>query len=438
MPLPEALWTEEETPGNRAIVEPLRNKANVQYYGTVEIGTPGQAFTVVFDTGSSDLWVPRSTFNVKQSSTLTCPDRRCDERVGIQYGRGSVSGPIFVDRLSIAGCVITHQNFILAGHAAALEFRFFDGVLGLAFPRLSRTGTTVLSQLLAQAHIGAFSFFLRDADSEDSMFVLGMPTEAMLENSTPVYSPVVLQEWWTFEGDLTIGDKTLLSTSFFALDTGTSYLSVPQTCFGAVLQALLPKEEIKLCEQYGPTNLVVCPCRSRFRAKVLYITMSGQDFPIFPEDLFTPLEPFDGEAADCVLELQSADEALPIILGDTFLRTVGAIFDASRLQVGLSKRPGHRPRLNSSREEVERDARRKRSGPLLRPHRPQPPLVFPLTCWTVLAALICGASAGLVVGQVCGSCIDWWCPRTTLVDAGYAPLSGNSGSKSRVAVGTTV
>lgn len=86
---------------------PLKNYGNVQYIGKVAFGNPRQYLAVVFDTGSSDTWIPSTDclscgshmqFEASSSTTFLDTQEKFYDAVTELMGLSAVS--IMVSRLS--------------------------------------------------------------------------------------------------------------------------------------------------------------------------------------------------------------------------------------------------------------------------------------------------------------------------------------------------
>lgn len=104
------------------------------------MGTPPQTFQVIFDTGSSNVWIPSSKcsffsiacylhnqYTAENSDTYKADGRE----FAIQYGSGALTGFLSTDTLTIGDLVIANQTFAEAVMEPSLSFiaAQFDGIM---------------------------------------------------------------------------------------------------------------------------------------------------------------------------------------------------------------------------------------------------------------------------------------------------------------------
>lgn len=165
----------------------INNFLDTQYYGPISIGSPPQPFEVIFDTGSSNLWVPSKEchlsaacylhkyFDSAKSSTY----KYNGTKFNITYGSGAVSGYVGQDICTVGGLQAKDALFGQVTHLSGLSFLAakFDGILGMAWPRISVDSLPLIFDLLykqGKVEGNSFSFYLtKEPGMDGSAMVLG-------------------------------------------------------------------------------------------------------------------------------------------------------------------------------------------------------------------------------------------------------------------------
>ncbi|GAA5855680.1 hypothetical protein JCM8547_001642 [Rhodosporidiobolus lusitaniae] len=303
--------------------------------GTVSIGTPKQEFTIDFDTGSADLWVPGpsvssgsyDTFNPNSSSTA----KATNEHFSIFYGDGStVSGPVYTDTVTVAGLSATKQHLaVIDNMGTDFDGTPVDGILGMAYASLSNIGETPFFQsLFSQGHVtrNLFSFTL--GDSDDGELYLGGVDDSKHDGEI-TYTDVTTQGYWMVKGSAGTSGTTTSSSQNMIIDTGTTLVVGPPSEVKKLF-AKVPNAEEWQSGYYS------YPCDQDWSAE---FTFEGKTYQVASDYLNLGLT--EAGSSRCVASIAGQDVGLDAwIVGGVFLRNVLTVFSFEQNAVGFANLAG--------------------------------------------------------------------------------------------------
>ncbi|CAO4385754.1 unnamed protein product [Caenorhabditis nigoni] len=341
-------------PNNDAFNEGLSDYSNAQYYGPIVIGTPPQNFQVLFDTGSSNLWVPcancpfgdiacrmHNRFDCKKSSSCTATGASFE----IQYGTGSMKGTVDNDIVCFSHdttfCTDKTQGLACATSEPGITFvaAKFDGIFGMGWDTISVNKIAQpMDQIFANSAIcpnQLFAFWLsRDAnDIANGGEITLCDTDSNHYTGNIAWEPLVSEDYWRIKlGAVSIQGTTFTNGPMDSIvDTGTSLLTGPsdiikkiQHKIGAI--PLLNGEYEVACSKIPSLPNIT-------------FTLGGQNFDLQGKDYILQLSNGNG-GMTCLSGFMGMDIPAPAgplwILGDVFIGRFYSVFDHGNKRVGFA------------------------------------------------------------------------------------------------------
>lgn len=340
----------------------VKDFLDTQYYAAVKIGTPSQNFEVIYDTGSSNLWVPHSDSECTEPVTIIMPDLRkfppidfinakkngfhtsqsstcvpTDEYMQIRYGTGAAKGRFYVDTVTIADKINVHnQTFALVKNCDAMGPPFligkFEGILGMGFDDLAvGDKTTVFSNAIKQKLVKEpeFAFYLAEnkgdsAHNDNSELTFGGHDKERFEGDLKWVKLSRALYWEVNVKSIKLGHVEFLSGSAI-VDSGTSLIVGPVDIVTA-----MAKEAGAIDLPFLPIHPI--PCELADQVPDLTIEIEGKKLIMPGKDLVVrnPL------ANICIFAMVGGDPPF-WILGDPFLRTYYTVFNMKEKKIGFAK-----------------------------------------------------------------------------------------------------
>lgn len=325
------------TPGASPVPISIHNFEDAQYYGAVSVGSQKQSFNVIYDTGSSNLWIPATNcsncgikpkFDTSKSTSYVADGREFK----IRYGSGPVAGFLAKDTVTLGKTPVAKQTMALvtdvSGLGAAFAIGHFAGILGLAWQSISVDNiTTVFRNMVNQGLADpVFSVYLSDTPGNDGELLLGGINTNHYSGDL-IYVPLSSKTYWQVALDgFTINGKTVSTVKNGVIDTGTSLLAGPTSEVKAI--AKLAGATPFLKGEY------LIPCSKKKDGVNFDIKIGGHTFTLTPTDYIIP------DQTICLFGMIGLDIPAPHgplwILGDPFIRKFYSVFDLKEGRMGFA------------------------------------------------------------------------------------------------------
>ncbi|KAJ8393541.1 hypothetical protein AAFF_G00060140 [Aldrovandia affinis] len=311
--------------------EPMVNYLDMSYFGTISIGNPPQTFKVIFDTGSSNMWVPSvycssqaCSNHKKYNPSLSSTYRPTNRYMSIQYGTGSMTGFLVYDTVNVAGINDLNQIFALSTSepGSFLYYAQFDGIVGLAFPSIASGGATpVFDNMMNQGLVSQnlFSFYLSVNGETGSVVTFGGIDQSYFTGQIN-WVPLTSETYWQIKVDyMKINGQVVACAQGCPaiIDTGTSLIAGPSNPIANIQKVIYP----------------LVNCQNLASMPDFIIGINGVEY-ILPASAYLLHDrcQFGFQAMNLPT---SAGELW--ILGDVFIREYYSIFDRDNNMVGLAK-----------------------------------------------------------------------------------------------------
>ncbi|KZT40650.1 acid protease [Sistotremastrum suecicum HHB10207 ss-3] len=307
------------------------------WFGQISVGTPPVTYTVDFDTGSSDLFLPsvdcdntcagHTPYDPSQSSTSS----DVGNRFSLAFGDGStVSGQEFTDSVTISG--LTAQNQILGSsttYSTGFESSQFvpDGLMGLAFPEIAQMGTPFFNTLIQQGSVSAGEFGMKLTEQGAELFLGGVDDKLVGGDFTTV--PVTQPGFWQVEMDsANVNGQAVVQGISAIVDSGTTLIVGDSKRVSEFYNAIEGAKDASAT--FGP-GFFSFPCSS---SPSVSLTFGGTAFDF--SNTFS-LGPAQQGSSDCIGGVIASDTGIDgWITGDVFMSNVYTAFSFDKTTVSFA------------------------------------------------------------------------------------------------------